>query len=91
MSFFVLLLMEINQKQTRQRSDRRQPDSYTMGKYCLTNSSAFNDSVTAETAREDLCLDFSKAFVMVHYNILFSRQERYRFDGLTVQWTRNWL
>jgi len=53
------------------------------GKSCLMNLVACYDGV--------IYLNFSKAFDMVSHNILFSRLERYGFDGWTVQWMKNWL
>jgi len=38
-----------------------------------------------------VCLDFSKAFGSVSYNILIDKLVRYGVDKWTVRWTENWL
>ena len=69
---------------------------FTKGKSCLTNQVPFTNSglaasVDKQRTMDIIYLDFCKAFDMVPHNLLVATLERYRLDGWTVRWLRDWL
>lgn len=44
-----------------------------------------------ERAEDVVCLDFSKAFGTISYNIITNGPTKYRLDSWIVKWIQNWL
>lgn len=79
----------------REMEDKEVQQGFTKGRTYLANLMAFYDGVTTlmEKRRvpDVIYLVCSKAFDMVHHNILLSKLERYGFDQWTIWWMKNWL